>query len=101
MKKRIVIPLLVLLLVLVLCISAVRPPVLFGSGLSEEARKAVQSQSAGLYSRRLPLVPLFVTVDRLESQRVYYTIWYFPVGCVGMSWEPTDGYNMEKPLTGL
>lgn len=101
MKKRIVIPLMILLLVLVLCISAVCPPVLFGSGLSEEARKAVQSQAAGLYSRRLPLVPLFVTIDRLESQRVYYTIWYFPVGCVGMSWEPTDGYNMEKPLTGL
>ena len=101
MKKRIVIPLLILLLVLVLYISAVCPPVLFGSRLSEEARKAVQSQAAGLYSRRLPRVPLFVTVDRLESQRVYYTIWYFPVGCVGMSWEPTDGYNMEKPLTGL
>ena len=101
MKKRIVISLLILLLMLVLCINAFRPLVLFGSGLSEEARKAVQSQAAGLYSRRLPLVPLFVTIDRLESHRVYYTIWYFPVGCVGMSWEPTDGYNMEKPLTGL
>ena len=101
MKKRIVISLLILLLMLVLCINAFRPLVLFGSGLSEEARKAVQSQAAGLYSRRLPLVPLFVTIDRLESQRVYYTIWYFPVGCVDMSWEPTDGYNMEKPLTGL
>ena len=101
MKKKILIPALILLLVAVLCITAVRPPVLFGSGLTEEARQAVQSQAAGLYSSRLPLVPLFVTVDTQEQQRIYYTIWYFPIGCVGMSWTPGDGYNIEQPLTGL
>ena len=101
MKKRILIPLILLLVVVSLCVTALRPPVLFAGDLPAETREAIQSQATGLYSRRLPLIPLFVTVDRQEQNRVYYTIFYFPLGSVGMSWDPADGYNIEKPLTGL
>ncbi len=80
---------------------AVRPPLTGGEGLTEQQREAVVSQAKGLYSARIPMVPLFVSVERSTEDAVYYTVHYFPFGTVGMSWHARDGYNMEKPLTGL
>ena len=61
--------------------------------------KAIESQSKGVYSNRLPLVPVYVSVDSISDSKVYYTIYYFPLGTVGMSYTEGDGYNIEKPLT--
>ena len=63
-------------------------------------RQAIEEQAAGVYSARLPLVPMTVTVERWQGDRVYYTVRYFPFGRVGMSYG-ADGYNMEQPLSGL
>ena len=63
--------------------------------------EAIESQSRGLYSRQLPLVPVYTSVDRYADGVVHYTIHYFPFGTVGMSYKEGDGYNIEKPLTGL
>ena len=58
-------------------------------------------QARGLYSRRLPLVPVLVRLDGMEGGTVFYTIHYFPFGTVGMSFSEEGLYNIEKPLTGL
>jgi len=54
-----------------------------------------------VYSARLPLIPIHVSLDRMEQGTVYYTIRYFPFGTVGMSYSEEGLYNIEKSLTGL
>ena len=63
--------------------------------------EAAERQARGLYSARLPLIPVHVSLDRMEQGTVYYTICYFPFGTVGMSYSEEGLYNIEKPLTGL
>ena len=63
--------------------------------------EAAEQQARGLYSSRLPLIPVHVSLDRMEQGTVYYTIRYFPFGTVGMSFSEEGLYNIEKPLTGL
>lgn len=67
----------------------------------EKYLDAIDAQAKGLYSNRVPLVPIYVSVDDYIGKRVYYTIYYFPFGTVGMSYHEEDGYGMEKSLTGL
>lgn len=69
--------------------------------LPEHYIEAIESQSKGLYSNTLPLIPVYVSVDRFCDGRVYYTVHYFPLGSVGYSFMDSDGFNIEKPLTGL
>ncbi len=63
--------------------------------------EAAERQARGLYSCRLPLIPVCVSLDRMEGGTVFYTIRYFPFGTVGMSYSEEGLYNIEKPLTGL
>lgn len=69
--------------------------------LPEHYIEAIESQSKGLYSNTLPLIPVYVSVDHFCDGRVYYTVHYFPLGSVGYSFMDSDGFNIEKPLTGL
>ena len=69
--------------------------------IPEDYASAIKSQAKGLYSRTLPLVPVYITVDRYSAGIVEYTIYYFPFGTVGMSYREWAGYNIEKPLTGF
>ena len=62
---------------------------------------AVKDQARGVYSQRLPLVPVYVRINQYAEGVLYYTIYYFPVGSVGMSYTGGDGYNIEKPLTNM
>lgn len=62
---------------------------------------AARNQAKGLYSKRLPLVPVVVRIDSYSEGVLYYTIYYFPAGSVGMSYIEGEGYNIEKPLTNL
>ena len=98
MKKTMVVVFTVMLL---LGILAHRPVILRGPELPEAYQDAVQDQARGLYSQRLPLVPVFVNVESIQEQTVQYTVYYFPFGSVGMSYHPADGYNIEKPLVGM
>ena len=63
--------------------------------------EAIESQAEGKYSDKLPLVAMYVNVTDYSDQKVYYTIHYFPFGSVGMSFDESDGYNIEKQLTKL
>ena len=97
MKKVLLV--IALVLILGLGILSKNPIVICDDDLSEEYMEAIESQAEGLYSRKLPLVPVCVNVTSFDDETVYYTIYYFPLGTVGMSYNKNDGYNMEKSLT--
>lgn len=98
MKKMIV---LILAVTVLLGMFAHHPVILRDPELSDAYQDAVQDQARGVYSKRLPLVPMLVIVENLREQTVRYTVYYFPFGSVGMSYHPANGYNIEKPLTGM
>ena len=87
---------------------ALEPPVScpeeYRDDLTEEARAAVQSVSRGLYSARLPLVPVCARVREIAREEAGYTvrfdIHYLYFGRVGMAWSSDGIYNMEKQLIG-
>ena len=85
-------------LILGLGILSKNPIVICDNDLSEEYMEAIESQAEWLYSRKLPFVPICVNVTSFTDKTVYYTIYYFPFGTVGMSYTKNDGYNMEKSL---
>lgn len=100
-RKKAAVAAVVLCFVLVLGVLCANPVVSGAEDVPEELQDAIQSQAKGLYSSRLPLVPVWVSVEGMEAGRVFYTIHYFPFGTVGMSYHPDDGYNMEKSLTRI
>ena len=69
--------------------------------ITENYMEAVKEQAQGIYSNRLPLIPVYVRIDRYEEEKLYYTIYYFPLGTVGMSYVEGDGYNIEKQMSRL
>ena len=100
MKKRLFITIaIVVMLIFVLCYLTSNPIISVPKDVPEHYVEAIKSQSKGVYSNVLPLVPVYVSVDNLSANRVYYTIHYFPFGTVGMSYTEGDGYNIEKPST--
>lgn len=99
MKRRFWI--VIILLLLLLAGFCVRPILICSADLPEPYLLAVRNDARGFYSSKLPLVPLYVTVDGFSDRGLYYTIHYFPFGSVGMSYLEGDGYNTEKPLSGL
>ena len=102
MKKKAIIGIVIVAILIVgLSIFASNPIISCKVDVPENYLEAIESQIKGTYSNVLPLVPIYVTVNSLEAETVYYTIHYFPFGTVGMSYTETDGYNIEKPLSGL
>lgn len=91
----------VLLVVLVLGWLCHHPVVTQREYVTPPLAEAAERQARGLYSARLPLIPVHVSLDRMEQGTVYYTIRYFPFGTVEMSYSEEGLYNIEKPLTGL
>ena len=91
----------VLLLALLVGLLCARPVVTCKEYVTPPLVEAAERQARGLYSARLPLIPIHVSLDRMEQGTVYYTIRYFPFGTVGMSYSEEGLYNIEKPLTGL
>lgn len=98
-KVIFIISLLISLLIVLFIISS-NPIVSNKANVSEVLIEKIREQSIGTYSSRLPLLATFVTIDSYLGDRVYYTIYYFPFGTLGMSYSEIDGYNIEKPLTG-
>lgn len=101
MKKRIIPLVLILMLVAGACKLAAGPILSCKLDIPAHYIEAIESQSRGKYSDTLPLSAVYITVDDYTEGRVYYTIHYFPLGSVGMSYAEHDGYNIEKPLTDL
>ncbi len=99
MKKNFLI--LLLLVILGLGWLCSNPLISYKTEVSAEYSWAIESQAKGVYSHRLPLVPVYISVERVEGETVFYTIHYFPFGTVGMSYTANDGYNIEKELSRI
>lgn len=101
MKKHILIAAITAaILISGLCLMASRPMISHKKDVPVPYLDAIEHQAKGVYSTRLPLLPVYVSVERFSERTVFYTIHYFPFGSVGMSYTEDDGYNIEKPLTG-
>ena len=102
-KKKGLIIVLSILVLLVVCLGIIssHPFISQKCEVPEEYVDEIYAQSMGTYSNRLPLLPVCISIDNYSDERVYYTIHYFPFGTVGMSYNPTDGFNQEKALSGL
>ena len=102
MKKRFFIAAIIAVgSILLISVFAWKPAVICKVDVPDHYLEAIESQSKGIYSSKVPLPAVYISVDALVEERVYYTIHYFPFGTVGMSYAKNDGYNIEKPLTGL
>ena len=102
MRKRVIIAIMIVVtLIAGLCILVSNPIISCKKDVPEYYYEVIEAQSKGIYSNVLPLVPVYVNVNSLEAETVYYTIHYFPFGTVDMSYTKDDGYNIEKSLTGL
>lgn len=86
-----------LLGLLVLCVFC-DYPILLGQEVPEHYEETIRTQAEGIYSKRLPLIPVLVRIEACSAESIYYTIYYFPFGSVGMTYHSNDGYNIEKPL---
>ncbi len=96
----------------VLAALALNPPVIcadeYKDDMTPEIHEAVQSVSRGIYSENIPLVPAFVRITEIREcpvdgktvPDVFFEICYLYSGRVEMSFS-WDGYNIEKPLSGL
>ena len=102
MKRKIGIGvILTVFLMIVLFVFSRNPVVSSDIEIPVSYMEAVKDHAKGFYSKRLPLVPVYVSIDEYSAGALYYTIYYFPFGTVGMSYIEGDGYNIEKPLTNM
>ena len=101
MKRIKPIFLIVITLVIVLRIFSANLIISCDFDISDTTYDAIESQSKGVYSNKLPLMAVYVNVTDYSDEKAYYTIHYFPFGTVDMSYSETDGYNIEKQLTKL
>ena len=91
---------LITLLILWLGISLFHPLTISSVEVPNQISRDIQAQAGGFYSAGLPLIPIVVTIDDYSENHVDYTIYYFPLGTVGMSFLEGEGYTIEKPLSG-
>lgn len=102
MKKLITAVVLILsVLIIALGILSSHPIVSCDVEVPEACIQAIKDESKGLYSYKLPLVPVYVEATSYSGDRVFYTIYYFPFGSVDMSYSEAEGYNIEKQLSRL
>lgn len=99
MKKNII--LLIAAIVMAITLLYHKPVVSYKTELPQNYRQSIESQSQGIYSKKLPLLAVYVSVDECIEEKVFYTIHYFPFGSVKMSYSETDGYNIEKELARI
>ncbi len=82
-------------------ITAVRPavwcPPELRARLTEEDFRKIRALGSGLYSNRLPLIPICVCVDSADGKTVLTTTFYYPFGTVKEQIGP-DGYSTVKGL---
>ena len=102
MKKKLILTTVIFIaLIIVMFIFSSNPIVSCKTEVPMNYMEAIENQSRGIYSKILPLVPVYVSVNSFSDGKVNYTIYYFPFGTVDMSYTEDDGYNIEKALTGL
>ena len=102
MKKKIRIGVIITVIFIIVLVAFSKNPIVSCKiEIPENYMEAVKEQAEGVYSSRLPLIPIYVRIDSYAEEKLYYTIYYFPLGTVGMSYVGGDGYNIEKTLSRL
>lgn len=102
MKKKMGIGVIITVVLLIVLFAFSKNPIVSCNiEIPESYMEAVKEHAEGVYSNRLPLVPVYVSIDEYSEGALYYTIYYFPFGSVGMSYVEGDGYNIEKQLSRL
>ena len=102
MKKKVGIGVIITVALLIVLFAFSKNPIVSCNiEIPESYMEAVKEHAKGVYSNRLPLMPVYVSLDEYSEGVLYYTIYYFPFGTVGMSYIEGDGYNIEKPLTNM
>ena len=102
MKKKIRIGVIITVIFIIVLVAFSKNPIVSCKiEIPENYMEAVKEQAEGVYSKRLPLIPVYVSIDSYAEEKLYYTIYYFPFGTVGMSYVEGDGYNIEKSLSRL
>ena len=102
MKKKMGIGVIITVVLLIVLFAFSKSPIVSCNiEIPENYMEAIKEQAEGVYSKRLPLIPVYVRIDNYAEKKLYYTIYYFPLGSVGMSYIEGDGYNIEKPLTNM
>ena len=102
MKKKLGISILIVVIFIAVLFAFSKNPIVSCKiEIPQNYMEAVKDQAEGLYSKRLPLIPVYVRVEHYTEETLYYTIYYFPLGAVGRSYTGGDGYNIEKPLTNM
>lgn len=100
-KAKIIIIAVILVFIAALGLISSNPVIYCDVDIPDSYLEAIESQVEGIYSSKMPLVPLYVTIDSFSGEKIFYRIHYFPFGTVEMSYKEGDGYNIEKPLTRL
>ena len=102
MKKKVSIGIVLILVLTIVIFAFYKSPIVSCKiEVPDSYMEAVKEQAQGVYSSRLPLIPVYVRVDSYVEEKIFYTIYYFPFGTVGMSYIEGDGYNIEKSLSRL
>ena len=63
-----------------------------GARCRREYVAEIRAQSVGVYSKKVPLLPICISIERFSAGRAYYTVHYFPFGTLDMSYSLTDGF---------
>lgn len=78
------------------------PVMLYGEDctrvLPKNQEYAVRAVSEGVYSQRVPLIPVAIRMEETQEEYVVWTTYYFPFGTEGMELSGVDGYNCTKNL---
>ena len=95
-KKAMIALLIVALFGMILACISSHPFVSRRCEVPEEYVAEIRAQSVEVYSKKVPLLPIYISIEQFSAGRAY-----FPFGTLGMSYSLTDGFCQENPLTGL
>ena len=89
--------------VLLLLASVSQKPVLWYTQdcqqmVSEQQEDAIRSVNTGVYSLRVPFIPVLLMVDECRDDYAFWTAYYFPFGTQEMELSGGDGFNCVKQL---
>ena len=74
MKKKVIFSIAIVVMLITDFGVLVANPIISGENdVPENYLEAIESQAQGLYSKVLPLVPIYITIDSFEKEKVYYT----------------------------
>lgn len=66
--------------------------------ISEELKTEIYKYNSGLYSKSLPIFPLYIEILSADSDSVSIRTQYYPLGSIQMNIGPNGVKSIDKPL---